>query len=93
MCPTYSVQQNLKENERKKVITNQERNLSINLNKPWIESLQNPNLKLQEEKFYLLQRSVTKGRKILSNQSGFSSHPLTRDLVRKTSQAVNCLKK
>ena len=93
MSPAYSVQQSLKENEGKEVIPNQERNHSINLDKTWKESLQNPNLKLQEEKFYLLQKSTTKGRRILNNLSGFRSHPLTRDLVRRTSQAVICFKK
>ena len=57
------------------------------------ESLQNPNLSLQEENLYFLQRSSTGGRRILTNLSGFRSHPLTRNSVKRTSQVVNCLKK
>ena len=43
--------------------------------------------------FYFLQRSPKGGRKILTNMSGFRSHPLTRNLLKRFSQVVNCLKK
>ena len=93
MIPAYAVTNGLRENEEKIVISDPEVNHSIQLENTRRESLKNPNLSLQEEYFYLLQRSTTGGRRILTNLSGFRSHPLTRDLVKRTSQVVNCLKK
>ena len=57
------------------------------------EILQNPNLILSKQDFYFLQRCTKGGRKILTNMSGFRSYPLTRNLRKRFSQAVNCLKK
>ena len=57
------------------------------------ESLQNPNPILCEQDYYFLQRCPRGGRQILTNMSGCRSHPLTRNLLKRFSQAVNCLKK
>ena len=68
-------------------------NHNIQLENKRKESLQNPNLILSEQDFYFLQRRPKGGRKILTNMSGFRSYPLTRNLRKRFSQAVNCLKK
>ena len=91
MQPAYAVSTSLGEDEANILIPVV--NHSIQLENICKESIQNPNLNLPEENFYFLQRSSTGGRRILTNMSGFRSHPLTRNLVKRISQVVNCLKK
>ena len=91
MQPAYAVSTSLGEDEANILIPVV--NHSIQLGNIRKESIQNPNLNLPEENFYFLQRSSTGGRRILTNMSGFRSHPLTRNLLKRISQVVNCLKK
>ena len=92
MEPAYAVSTGFGTNEAKFSIPRVV-NHNIQLENKRKESLQNPNLNLSEQDFYFLQRSPKGGRKILTNMSGFRSHPLTRILLKRFSQAVNCLKK
>ena len=92
MEPAYAVSTGFGTNEAKCLIPRVV-NHNIQLENKRKESLQNPNLNLSDQDFYFLQRSPKGGRKILTNMSGFRSHPLTRNLLKRFSQVVNCLKK